>query len=480
MRRHLFLACATSTLAALAACATSDDEAASLGPVVDGGAVAVVVGEPSPNEVDAAARDASVPTASRCNDDGWCATELPDPNLTFIDVCPFDDRAFAVAESGTLGTKVLEWTEASQAWVYIDDDSQNTFGSGHYAGKMYAPSKNELYFTTSPGIVYRGTRADSSAPFTWESSHLPYDGPVYADRDPGRAWFVERPGSTVTRYATALGVTGSSASDVFAWYGNRIFRRTIGDGGAPEWVSEFVTEDPSSTTNESFYIFNASAASSDEVWFVGGHGPSTQTNGYKGCPTLFRRTPSGYSTVLDFTYATNACRTKAGTIQARWKIYYGDLAYDLAQQPTGWATAVTAVSPGTAVINIQNALEFYYVDTGANVAMRNFVTEMKAPAGFSAPSQINSVVRVDDRLWFSGHGMVFGSELGEDAWRESFGVGTYEWFEHAGTGFGALLVKTSVAMNESYLNEPLNQVRGTTANNLWAVGNRYALHKQTP
>ena len=151
----------------------------------------------------------------------------------------FEERAFAVAESDTLGTKVLEWTETSQAWVYIDDNSQNAYGSGHYAGKVYAPSENEVYFTTAPGIVYRGTRARVAAPFTWESTRLPYEGPAYADRDPGRAW--SAPLDTVKRYVPALGVTGTSADDVYAWFGNRIFRRTSEDGGPPTWTSEFVT-----------------------------------------------------------------------------------------------------------------------------------------------------------------------------------------------------------------------------------------------
>ncbi|MDF2696550.1 MAG: hypothetical protein K0S65_4933, partial [Labilithrix sp.] len=269
MRGRVLLAYATVTLAALVACATSDEEGASLEPGLDGGTT--VPDAASPEQLDATpARDASAPVWSACNDHGWCETELPDPNLTFVDVWPFLDRAFAVAQSDTLGTKVLEWTEATQAWSYVDDNSQNAYASGQYAGKMYVPSENELYFTTAPGIVYHGTRESVSTPFTWESTRLPYDGPAYADRDPGRAWSVELPGVTVTRYAPALGVTGTSASDVYAWYGNRIFRRASEDGGPPAWVSEFVTDDPSSTANESFYIFGAAPASSDEIWFVGG------------------------------------------------------------------------------------------------------------------------------------------------------------------------------------------------------------------
>ena len=479
MRRSVLLACTAAALAALAACATSDGEGAALDPVTDGGTI--IPDAASPKEVDATPRpDASAPVWSDCNDAGWCETELPDPKLTFIDVWPFVDRAFAVAESDTLGTKVLEWTEATQAWSYVDDNSQNAYGSGQYAGKMYAPSENEVYFTTAPGIVFHGTRASVSAPFTWESTRLPYDGPAYADRDPGRAWSVEYPGAYVTRYAPALGVTGTSASDVYAWYGNRIFRRTSEDGGSPTWVSEFVTEDPSEAAGESFFIFNASPASSDEIWFVGGHGPSDAAKGFAGCPTLFRRTPSGYSTVLDFTYSSGSCSTKPGAIPPIFKFEvpgYG--VFDVPYPAKGWATAVAPVAPGAALVIAQNDLTWFYVDTESNVARPNQVLEVKPPAALSPPL-IHSVVRVDDRLLFSGHGIVFGSEIKPDAWEESLGIGTPESYEQAGKGYGALLETTSVAMNGSYLAEPLYQVRGTSAKNLWAVGNRYALHKKTP
>jgi len=481
MRRMVLLACVAATLAALAtlaACATSDEEGASLNPGSDGGAT--LIDAPSPGELDGApGPDASVPVWSACNDAGWCETELPDPNLTFIDVWPFVDRAFAVAQSDTLGTKVLEWTETAQAWSYIDDNSQNAYGQGQYAGKMYAPSENELYFTTAPGIVYHGTRDEPSAPFTWQSTRLPYEGPEYADRDPGRAWSLPAP-TTFLRYAVALGVIGTSADDVYAWYGNRVFHRTSEDGGPPTWVSEFVTENPNGAANESFYIFNASPASSDEIWFAGGHGTTDAVKGYTGCPTLFRRTPSGTSTVLDFTYSRGTCSPKPGSLQPRIKRElpgFGMVEFPF--QPVGWATGVTPVAPGAVMVTVQNELLWDYVDIGSNVALINHLGGISPPVPTQTPL-IHSVVCVDGRLWFSGHGIVFSSEIKPDAWKSGLGIGTLASYEQAGVGQGALLDTTNVAMKGRYLNEPLYQVRGTSAKNLWVVGNRYALHKKTP
>ena len=472
MRRRVLLACAAATLAALtslAACASSDEQGASRDPVADGGTT--ILDDASSNEVDGAPRrDASAPVWSACNDHGWCETELPDPNLTFIDVWPFEDRTFAVAQSDTLGTKVLEWTEATQAWSYIDDGSQNAYDRGHYAGKMYAPSENELYFTTAPGVVYRGTRETASAPFTWESTRLPYEGPTFADRDPGRAWNVREPGFSMTHYVPALGVIGTSADDVYAWYGNRIFRRSSGDGGPPTWGSEFVTEDPSAAADESFYILNAAPASGDEIWFVGAHGPVDATRGFTGCPSLFRRTPSGYSAVLNATYSNGNCSATPGTIQPTYYLEIPGGAFELPLTLPGWATAVAPVAPGVAVVPV--GLNFYYVDTESNVARINGMNGAWSPTPVW-PNEPHSVVRLDDRLWFSGHGIVFASQIKGDAWKVSRGIGTLP-------SSGSLVEMTSVAMKGRFLNEPLNQVRGTSAKNLWAVGNRYALYKKTP
>ena len=480
MRRRGWLACTAVTLAALVACANSDGEGASLEPFADGGSTVIDGGAPAERDAAPVQRDASPPLWGPCNADGWCETELPDPNLTFIDVWPFANRAFAVAVGDTLGTKVLEWTEATKAWAYVDDNSQNAYDSGQYAGKMFAPSENELYFTTAPGIVYHGTRVDPASPFTWESTRLPYSGPTFADREPGRAWRTPDTGSQPKLYKPAIGVTGTSASDVYAWYGNRTFRRQIGDGGAPEWVSEFVAEDEGAAAGESFYIFDAAPAGSDELWFVGSRGVMHPENGFQGCPTLYRRTPSGYSVVLNASYASSSCTTKPGAIGLTLKLVipgYGTLNLPYTQE--GWSTGVAPVAPGSAVVFVKNSFLFFYVDTAANTARYNWVSEVDPPVAFHTP-RVHSVVRVEDQLWFSGHGIVFGSEIKPAAWTDGLGTATPEFNEQQGMDLGAELQRTSVAMKARFLDEPLHQVRGTSKNNLWAVGNRYALHKKTP
>ena len=480
MRRRVWLAFSAATLAALVACASSDEQGASLEPFVDGGST--VIDDAGPGEPDATPGkgDASLPLWGPCNDHGWCETELPDPNLTFIDVRPFADRAFAVAESDTLGTKVLEWTDAKQAWVYIDDNSQNAYDSGAYAGKMFAPSENELYYTTAPGIVYHGTRASVSSPFTWESTRLPYSGPRFEDRDPGRTWRLDRPGWQPRQYTAALGVTGTSAGDVYAWYGNRIFRRQAGADGGSEWVSDFASEDADAGAEESFYIFNATPGEGDEIWFIGSRGVMDSEEGLQACPTLYRKTSAGWSTVLDATYANDACTTKPGAIPLTLVVTIPGLGtLNLPFTQAGWATSIASVGPGQVIFYLQNTLVFFYVDTTSRVARYNYASEVDPPVEFHTP-RVHSVERVGDQLWASGHGFVFGSEIKPSAWLVGLGTASPEFYEQQEMELGAELETTSVAMKGRFLDEPLYQVRGTSKNNLWAVGNRYALHKKTP
>lgn len=474
MRRRLLLATSAAALAALVACAAADGEAVSLEPAADGGTAVPDGASPIEIEEDAAAPKPDA-AASACNDFGWCETALPDPDLTLFDVWPFEKRAFAVAQSETLGTKLLEWTEATSKWVYIDDNSQNTYRTGHYTGKMFAPSENEVYFITAPGLVFHGTRANPQAAFTWESARLPYDGPVYPDRDPGLAWR-DSPRVAPRRFAYALGVFGTSPDDVYAWFGNRIFRRASAGGASPTWVSEFVAEDPDISADESFYVFNATKGEGDEIWFVGGRGTYGQL-GYEGCPTLYRRTADGYSAVINGSIANGECFALEGSLDPTWWIDDGwELPWAAPSSVFGWGTAAISVGSGQAVLLLDSDdYYFYYVDLAGELARLNRIASVVPPA-MGAPIH-HSGVRLGDRMWITGEGTAFSSEIKKPAWEASFGIGKPGDFDPGATG--ALLELSSVAM-KSYLNEPLYQVRGTSANNLWIVGNRYALHKKTP
>jgi hypothetical protein len=469
MRRTLLLACGSLALAVVVACATSDHQGAALGPVNDGGVSSVPEAE-SPSEADGAVKEGGIRPRPSCNAVGWCTTTLPDPDLVLRDIWPFEERAFAIAESESLGTKVLEWTESTKSWAYVDDDSQNAYGSGHYAGKIWAPSENEVYYATAPALIYHGARANPSSPFSWESSRLEYDGPDHGpERDPGYAWqsrdtYAIQNGLPYFRqHVAAIGVWGTSADDVYAWYANRIFRRMRVDGGSPAWVAEHVEENPSAP-RESFYIFGAAGSSRDEVWFVSSHGSYHPQSGFYGCSALLRRTPDGYGRVMDSCGSEGSLRVTQGSSGTYWT-------------ELGWPTSVDSPRPGTAVVVVSNRA-FVYVDmNGAGTARFNPVTGADPPVvvGRIKPN-LQSVWINGDRAWFSGWGLVIDGENKPDAWAQSYGLQP----PNAAPDGGATFSISSTALDGAPLDKPLYQVRGTSNDNLWAVGSGYALHKKTP
>ncbi|MDF2693172.1 MAG: hypothetical protein K0S65_1555 [Labilithrix sp.] len=218
MRATFLICCGSLALGAsssLVACATSEadphtapsrDSGGSIVEPVDGGQT-----EPetdSGTEVD----------GPECSEAGWCRTKLKD-------IWAVGDAAFAIADSPTLGIKVLEWKNADSTWHYIDDSTQNAVDLGKYAGRIWAPNETEVYYGVGPGYVYYGKRPAAPAT-TWlwtrqklaDNSHAdfvdPQDGyPLYS-----------RLG---TNYPT-LGIWGTSAGDVYAWFTNTIYRRTRG------------------------------------------------------------------------------------------------------------------------------------------------------------------------------------------------------------------------------------------------------------
>ncbi|MBX3219655.1 MAG: hypothetical protein KF795_03980 [Labilithrix sp.] len=481
MRRTFILAGGSAVLAALVACATSDDGSSSFLPDSDAGSSAVPEAA-APAEGGAWVRDAGGPTISWCSDAGWCATTLPDPDLTLTDIWPFDERAFAIAESQTLGTKVLEWTEATESWAYIDDNSQNAYGQGQYAGKIWAPNENEIYYGVAPSFLYHGTRATPSSPWTWESTRLEYSGRDFGpERDPGRPRYAKH--STYPEHYPALGVWGTSGDDVYAWYANTIFHRKSEDGGAPTWVPEYVAED-SATPDDAFFIFAAAGSSSDDVFFAGGRGRyNTGTTGVFPCTIVVRRTPDEYRRIVDHTInpaPEGTCRAKAGAVQFRADIFVAALGGNISLPITnpGWLTSIASPRPG-AVVGILDRTNLGYIGSdGAGSALLNPVGVRGATYAFDP--LLSSIWIHGDTAWLSGWGLVLEAENNPNAFAAGQGLRTAEELVTAGVDGGATYSISTTVLNGAPLDRSLLQVRGSSNTNLWAVGPRYALHKTTP
>jgi hypothetical protein len=479
MRRVLLLACASVALAAAVACATSED-GAPLQPPNEQAPTALPDGG---TDDGSPAHDGAVPRVPSCSDAGWCMTALPGYDLTLKDIWPFDSRAFAIAESPTRGVKILEWEDAAQKWSYIDDNSQNEYGFGKYTGKIWAPNENEIYYGVAPGLIYHGRRAAPSSPWSWQRSRLDDNSrETNPAHDHGLPRYDPRQFGSLPADYPALGVWGTSAGDVYAWYANTIFHRKIEDGGEAVWVADYIAED-AENPSDTFFIFSAAGSSRDDVWFAVGRGRYDDT-GVFACPMVIHRTAEGYRRIVDSTindidkygHYSEACLEKPGALSFEIGFDYPEWGgfFSWAWTNGGWLTNLESAGPN-AVVGILGGNSLAYVGSeDGGVARKNEVT-VTVPRN-SMPSLLNSVWIHGTEAWLSGWGIVLRTNNDPGKW--SLGLGLTTPDENMMDG-GTFSVSTTV-LDGAPLDAPLYRVRGTSNTNLWAIGARYALHKTTP
>jgi len=439
MRGIFLLGCSFVALGTGIACASSEDDSQPIQDDESNPDVAVVA-------VDASTEDVGVveppPPPETCTSAGWCLTELPDVDLTLIDIWPLRGRAFAAAVSASLGTKIMEWVDADQQWTYIDDETQNENGFGRYVGRIWAPNENEVYYTVEPGYVYHGTRG--GAAWSWERELLVPTLIATLGQDLS-APAVGKPETA------SLGVRGTSSGDVYAWRANTIYRRMSVDGGASQWVEEY----SDGTSSQRSQIYSAAASEGGDIWFGGAH------SGF-GCPLLLRKGPDGYQTVFRSVF-TVVPRLMCGPIPEASSLERPN------EPSTGIAHsgALTDLHVGadgevTALWHESTLTRFIPRDGGYDY-VPEVVVEKKSGAGanFSASS-----------LWVQG----------DEAWLTASGPNTASGWVFRGplTGDANAFGLSSVALNGLPHVKPLYRIRGTDASNLWAVGARYAFHKTAP
>ncbi len=425
------LTCASAFLA----CAASGDEPSPVHkPKSDGGQIVLTDGGLPERDAEA---EAAVEEAS-CSDAGWCVTVLPDPDLVMRDIWPIGERAFAIAESSRLGVKVLEWSDATQTWAYIDDGSQHEFTTVAYVGKIWAPNEDEVYYGVAPGYIFHGTRPIAPAT-TWSWSRHKLEDRSHPDRGVN-----QEDGYPYDGYpyrAPALGVWGTSANDVYAWFTNSIYHWKSVDGGPPGWVLEYVADDSAAPDgahdlDEHLYFTGATGTSPDDVWFTG-----ARARGSDGCALIVRRTPAEYQRIADgvLLKTTRSCTERAGTILLGTK---------------GWLADIQATAPGE-FIGLKGGSAVVRVLAGANGYSIN---ESSVPASLMR-GRLSSVWGIGGSVWLSGWGLVI---RGSDVWNG----GSYEF--------------SRVSQARGPLERRLYKIRGTSNSNIWAIGEGYALHKTTP
>ncbi|AKU95639.1 hypothetical protein AKJ09_02303 [Labilithrix luteola] len=438
MRAVLFLTTTCASLAIIAACASSEEQT----PQAD-------APPPSPPpattpDADAAVdSSAPVPDASlpKCSDAGWCITAFPDADLVFRDVWPLEDRAFAIAESASEGVKVLEWLPSSDTWQYIDDQTQNETGIGTFAGRIYAPNANEVYFTVGPAYVYWGKRPSAEAPWSWTRSELPdhvVGHPLSHEHgNPNYAVAAEK--------RVTLGVWGSGTEDVYAWYSNAIFRRDASDR---TWSTVYVAENLEAPTEHIFFTA-VDGTGPDDVWFVG-----ARDRGLFHCPLAVRKSAAGWERFADGIVQNNPvapCRNRPGTML-------------LGDTGGGWLTDIHR-SSATEYLALHDAVQRGGFKNGelmrvhvedAGYSFTSSVVPVRTAKALLANSTIRSMWRWENENWFSSWGLVLrGTDDGD-----------YEI--------------SSISRDGAPVDVSIVRIRGTSKQNIWAIGARHAYHKTTP
>ncbi len=479
MRASIVLATAAAPLAIVAACAGTEDD-----PALPPDTPPVTIpeaGVPDADPFDVDVPDTRLPD---CSGAGWCVTSFPDAELDFHDVWPFEDVAFAIAQSRTEGVKFLEWKRSTNAWEYIDDQSQNGAGSGTFAGGVYAPSTNEVYFAVGNSSVYHGKRAAApESKWTWTRADLPDNVVGHPTaHDHGRPYY-----SVPREPTTAFGVWGAGADDVYAHYSNTIFRRDPADG---TWSAVYTVDDLDAADEHAFFV-GASGTGPDDIWFVGSRDRSTLTRRNFHCPLVVRKTAAGWERVADGVVTSSGaapCGLRAGT--PRIGNAFG-----------GWITGIEPVS----------ATEYLALHNGrtSNIAEVVNLTRIRVSDGGLPPD--DGGLPPDDGGLPADDGGLPPDDGGLPPDVVSFEqsllpvkiaqstappngpprIMTSLWRGDGETWFTAWGLVVRRADDDTYsvstlsrdgapVRVPFHKIRGTSNQNLWAVGARHAYHKTTP
>ncbi len=434
--RFAGIACA---FAAAAACAASgSNNSGSNGPPDDGGAA--IPDAPTP---DAAIRhDASfdaLPETETCSAAGWCSTPLPDVDLQFLDVWPLPNRAFAFAAGETRGIKLMEWSDAA-GWRYIDEGTLNALNTLALApGALWAPSGDEVYVAMLHygllfglpdgfgGYVFRGKRPVPPAT-KWTWTRYDFDCDTFDFSPPA--------------------VGGTSKSDVHVAYCGTVHRLdgADGDGGADagssSWVPEYVDGDQTS-----FLALTGSITGTapDDTWFLGYRGEMPGA-----CTVILHKTSGGIETVADGTLMPDG--TTCAEIPGKLLIDGG--LRQIHATSTGHVVGVRASeSVGNDVVRIVRGNDGSYSVSSASPAP-TFNVLLQSIWGAS-----------DDDLWLLADDPngTYGILRGTNLWS---GASSYQY--------------STLVMNDLPNRQPLSKIRGTSNDNLWAVGYERAFHKKTP
>lgn len=420
-------------VALAAACAASGDEAPrpapSLDPSPEGGVIPPSDAGP---DREGGGTDDDIDGGPLCSLDGWCPTTLPGEDITVSDVVPFEHRAFALMSGSYIGYKIAEWTPAD-GWHYITKKLEFPVYSNPWA--LWAPNEDEVYFTvndlsgflgaTFGAFVVRGRRpVPPETDWSWTTSKIDCD-----------------------RMTSTAPVLGVGSSEVYTSTCGKIYRSNAGawdaDAGASPWTEEGYV-DPVATHPVELYA--AAGTGADDLWFGGGRWSYDYTN---ACATLVHKTATAYETVIDGVPTDDGCAPVDGLPSLRG-VFMNNL-HAVAKGRVVGAATITGTSPP---VN-------YLVKVATDGGQADVVT--------SRPSGSDGVL-----------GAVWGLSA-DDLFVVSSLFTTSTIFRARNVwGDAPSYAYSRLAINGLPNTSQLLMVRGTSNQNIWAVGYKNAYHKSTP
>jgi len=442
MRRPLAcLALVSSALGTVMACAASGAQDSEREARVDpGDAGTTVLGDadPEPDPVDAT--DEGFGQRPTCSPAGWCETELPADGLHLRDVWAVGDRAFAIATSQTLGYKFLEWDSAG-GWKFIDRKLE--FNQVTSPMTVWAPDENEVYYSVwnlngllggaFGAIILHGKRpTPPETSWTWTRSQIDCTGFQYLQSRPV--------------------ISGTSRDDVYTAVCGNVYRlkrsAVSGDAGddagsaGESWELDYALE------GGGFGMWTDAATADGDVWFAGVRGNANgPTAGM--CALLIRRSSDGStSVVLDGDASSGTCVAKDGV-----PMVAGQLTQIHAPAKDRLVATTMAVPYDNDLVLVSFSGGEATIATASPAGTMNVA--LSSPWGVS----------VDD-LWML-------------ATRPGAGNGTMILRAPSVWDGGSFDIST-LAINGAPNFDGLVRLRGTSNQNLWAVGDYHAFHKSTP
>ncbi len=450
MRRSFVgIALLSGAFGALVACAATGAQDSNGEPSVDpGDAGATVLGDAQAAPVDATDEGFGQPQV--CSPAGWCTTELPSNALEVRDVWPVGDRAFAFAyDADLLRTGVLEW-DAIGGWKSIEFD----LGVSVYDLPMnvWAPDENEVFIAVASlsgafsgggslgGTVYHGTRpVPPETNWSWTSTPIDCEG-----------------FSLLQWRAAEPFVSGTGRDEVYTAVCGNVYRLNrnapVGDAGldgGPASLGDRWELDYSVEGGMFGGFTGVTATNTGDIWFAGLRSASYDTN---ECVLLIRKSSDGYTTLIDGVPSPGAsCVAKPGV--AVLDGHFGDV------HAAAKDVVVAALQHGyLPTRHDDELLRLTLVDGDVQVA--------RASTSGTFAGQLSSVWGAsEDDLWVIGGR---GSDVGGLVLRA-----TSVWD-------GGAFAFSTLAINGSPNTQELFRIRGTSNQNIWAVGKNSAYFKSTP